>query len=198
MRIETRRGIHTLTGLVPLAVFLAFHLWEHWPAVTDRGLVLARMRSSSAAAAEVIFVFLPLLAHAVLGLGLSREPDPLDAHTSPAFRRLQMLTGLVTAVFVVWHVSSVWLVRVTHPDGARASLAMLADQLGQMWGAGAYLLGVSAACVHFSQGLAAAWIRRRKPSNRRFVRAFCGGLGVLIWVMFVDVLAAYAAGAALL
>jgi succinate dehydrogenase / fumarate reductase cytochrome b subunit len=198
MNLETRRGVHTFTGLVPLAVYMVFHVWEHLPARVDRDLELARLRQSTYAPLEIALVFVPLLVHALLGLGLSRNEDPSQAYVSPAFRRLQAATGVLTLPFLLWHVAGVWLPRVVEEGGGRAALAALSEQAGPVWGMTFYLLGLSAVSIHFGQGLSAVWIRRFPDVPTRAVRAFGILLGILLWGAMVNLLAVYSAGAPLL
>jgi succinate dehydrogenase / fumarate reductase cytochrome b subunit len=198
MNLEMRRGVHTFTGLVPLGVYMVFHVWEHLPARVDRDLELARLRQSTYAPLEILLVFVPLIVHAVLGLSLSRSADSSRAYASPAFRRMQAATGIAALPFLIWHVAGVWLPRVLNDGGGREALAALRDQVGPMWGMGLYLLGLSAVSIHFGQGLSAVWIRRFPDAPPRTVRTAGVVLGILLWGAMVDVLAVYSGGASLL
>ena len=106
---------------------------------------------------------------------------------------------MVVVVFLGLHLVGVWLPRVRAGDRPGAAYAAMLDQVGTLPLAALYVVGVSAVCVHFGQGLAAVLSRygvlRLSP---RASRVLGTGLGVLLWLLFIDELAAYASGAALL
>jgi succinate dehydrogenase / fumarate reductase cytochrome b subunit len=197
MNADALRRLHSLTGLVPLSAYLAFHAWEQWPIREGRDAALARMSHTENAPLELLFVLVPLLVHAALAARVFALPDTRGAYLSPAFRRLQGLTGGLTLVFLLFHVSAVWLPRVLSGSVANAYDAMLA-QTGTAFPAGLHVVGVSAVCVHFGQGLSAAWLRLWPDSPAGPVRSMGLIVGLLLWLMFVDELAAYAGGAPLM
>ncbi len=198
MDLATLRRWHSFMGLVPLSAYMGFHAWEHWPVRASRDAALERMELVSSAPMEIAVLMLPLLAHAGLGLRLWRQPDETRAYASPAFRSLQAVTGLLTALFLLWHVGGVWLPRVISGGRASAAYSAMLDQAGPSLGMGLYVLGVSAVCIHFGQGLGAAWIRNTPTVSPVFARAVGALVGTLIWLVMLDLLAVYATGAALL
>ena len=103
MQRDAMRRIHRATGLFPLAAYLLFHAWEHWPVRESRDALFARLAHTRHGLIEVTCVLLPLIVHAGLGLALSREPAGLARYASPAFRRLQAVTGGLSAIFIVLH-----------------------------------------------------------------------------------------------
>jgi succinate dehydrogenase/fumarate reductase cytochrome b subunit len=191
------RTLHSFLGLVPLGTYLGFHAWELWPVRYGRGPALERLEETSYLPFEIALVVVPLLAHAGLGLWLSRSPDPACVYKSSAFRRFQAITGVVTLVFLLVHLSSVWLPRALSGRPAEAYGAML-DQVATLPGAALYVLGTSAVCVHFGQGLSAAWLRLRPRASPRGVRAAGVAVGVSLWWVLFSALATYATGAPLM
>lgn len=198
MHIHMLRKVHSFTGLVPLCAYMGFHTWEHWPVREGRDAVLHRMALTSSAPVEILLLLLPLLIHASLGLRVSRQPDTSQTYASDAFRRLQRVTGILSAPFLLWHVGWVWLPRVTAGGQAHAAYSAMQDQAGPALGMALYVLGVSAVCVHFGQGLGAAVIRHAPAVSPSFARWVSAGLGVAMWVAMIDVLAVYATGGPLL
>ncbi len=192
------RKLHSFTGLVPLGAYMGFHTWEHWPARDGRDAALHRMSLASSAPVEIVLLILPLLVHATLGLRLARTPDPSAAYRSAGFRQLQRVTGIVTAAFLLWHVGLVWVPRLVDGGRAEAAYAAMLDQAGPVAGMMLYVIGISAVCVHFGQGLGAAWIRHGQPVSRPFARSMSALLALFLWVAMIDVLSVYATGAALL
>jgi succinate dehydrogenase/fumarate reductase cytochrome b subunit len=198
MASDRLRKIHTFTGLVPLALYLAFHAWEHWPVRAGRDPLLDRLSGSAFAPAEILLVLLPLLVHGAAGLRLSRQPDPARSYASPSFRRLQAATGVVTGLFVLWHAAFVWLPAVGRPDRASVAFDAMLDQAGGYLGAGLHVVALSAVCVHFGQGLSAAWLRHRPQAPVGFVRGAGIFFGLMLWVVLLNELSVYAGGSALL
>jgi succinate dehydrogenase / fumarate reductase cytochrome b subunit len=197
MNADAQRRLHSLTGLFPLGAYLCFHAWEHWPIRAGRDPLLDRINATSSAPLEVLLVIVPLLVHAALGLKLFRESDGSRAYLSPAFRRLQAVTGFITLAFLLWHLVSVWGPRIASGGSHRAYDAML-EQAGSTLGAALHVVALSAVCVHFGQGLSAAWLRLWPDSPARLVRGLGIGLGLCVWLALLDELAAYAGGAPLL
>jgi hypothetical protein len=97
---------------------------------------------------------------------------------------------------LLWHVSAVWLSRVL--SGTVAGYDAMLTQTGTTLPAALHVVGVSAVCVHFGQGLSAAWLRLWPDSPPGPVRSIGLVLGLSLWLMFVDELAAYAGGAPLM
>ena len=198
MAPDRLRKIHSFTGLVPLALYLGFHAWEHWPVRAGSEPLLARLRDSSWVPAEVVLVLLPLFAHGALGVVLSRQPEPRPVYASPAFRRLQLVTGVISGLFVLWHGGFVWLPALLAPDRASAAFDVMLDQAGTYVGAGLHVFALSAVCIHFGQGLGAAWLRYRPGAPVRLIRILGGALGLILWLVLLEELSVYAGGAPLL
>lgn len=198
MDLPTLRRFHSFTGLVPLSAYMGFHAWEHWPARVSRDAALERMQLVSSAPVEIVVVMVPLLVHAGLGLRLSREADETGAYASPGFRSLQAITGIATLAFLLWHVGGVWLPRVVAGGSALSAYSAMLDQAGPSLGMGLYVLGISTVCIHFGQGLGAAWIRHTPAVSPVFARSVGALVGAAVWIVMLNVLAVYATGAALL
>lgn len=198
MNLQTLRKIHSFIGLLPLGAYLLFHAFEQSAARTGRDAAIARLAVTSSTPLEVLFVLVPLLAHAVLGLYLaSTQDDRASPYVSRSFRRLQLSTGVVTALFLGLHVVTVWSARVREGRAAAAYTAMT-NQVGTLPAAALYVLGTSCVCWHFAQGLSAALLRTAPNLSPRVVRVGCAIVGLGLWITFIDELAAYATGSALL
>lgn len=197
MQPATLRKLHSFSGLFPLGAYLLFHAYEHLAIRAGRDPAIARLGQTSNVALELMLVLLPLLVHAGLGLWLARHADFSPAYASPRFRRLQAGSGVLTALFLVWHVAGVWLPRALSGRSADA-FGALSEQVASLPRAGLYALGASAACLHFAQGLSAVLIRNRPELSVALVRAVAALLGIFLWLTFVNELMAYATGAPLL
>jgi succinate dehydrogenase / fumarate reductase cytochrome b subunit len=199
MRRDTLRKLHSFTGLFPLGAYLFFHAYEHLALRSGRDALLDRLARTTSWPLELIGILLPLLVHAGLGLYLARVPDAPASYASASFRGLQRVSGLFAVVFLGLHLVGVWLPRVQADDRPGAAYAAMLDQVGTLPLATLYVLGVTAVCLHFGQGLAALVSRYGLLGlTPRASRLLGAGVGLLLWLTFIDELAAYASGAALL
>lgn len=195
------RRVHSATGLFPLGAYLLFHAWEQWPVRESRDALFARLASSHNALIEAAVVLLPLIVHAVLGLRLyvSRAPAEGDGYVSPSFRGMQAITGLFAIAFIVLHLLGGFLPRISEPNPIGAAFMGVRGQVERLSGMAIYVLGIAAVCTHFGQGLGLSLLRlspaQFSPRGARVVGLV---VGVLLFLIFLNELAAYATGAALL
>lgn len=198
MHIDTLRKLHSFTGLFPLGAYLLFHAYEHAAIRDGRDALILRLTRTTNAPLEVACVLLPMLIHAFLGLRLARLPGARAVYASPAFGRFQVVSGLMVAAFLLLHVGTIWLTRVVQQRPAAAYGAML-EHVGTLPAAAVYVLGVSAVCAHFGQGLSTLLTRHGLLHlSPRGARILGGLVGVALWITFIDELMAYVTGAALL
>ncbi len=179
--------LHSISGVVPVGVFLAFHLYSN--AEAGRGAdaynAMARRIQGTPAllAVEVLLIALPLLFHGLYGL--FRIADEAPAGTGVPRRALaiaQRATGVVLFAFVFVHLWTARLVQIR--DHASLDLFRLMQAvLANPWFRGAYVAGVLAATFHLSAGLwtfAEAWGIAATPRARRFAAALAAAaFGVL-------------------
>jgi len=153
------RRLHSLTGVVPVGVFVAFHLWENSTAArgADAYNEMARRLQDLpfAVAMEVLLILLPLLYHGVYGLFVSSTARP-DVAAGPFVRRwmffLQRLTGTVVFAFVLFHLWTTRLVQLTDHrelDLFRQVQAAVANP----WIFAFYVAGILSATYHLSSGI---------------------------------------------
>lgn len=205
MHPELLRKLHSFTGLFPLGAYLLFHAYEGLAARGGRTQAVLRLERTTYAPFEVICLFLPLLVHAALGVRLARASaqarqsgEDGAPYASPNFRSLQLWTGVISAAFVLWHVAGVWLPRVVAGRPAAGYGAMV-DHAGTLPRAVLYVVGTTAVCAHFAQGLSAVCLRYHiLPFSPRWVRVSCATLTAALWATLIDALSAYVAGRALL
>jgi succinate dehydrogenase / fumarate reductase cytochrome b subunit len=207
MNPEILRKLHSFTGLFPLGAYLLFHAYEQLSVRTGRIAAVTSLERTMYAPLEVACVLFPLIVHAALGVRLSRlslraPPLPTDDGSFPyaslAFLRLQIWSGIVSACFLFWHVAGVWVPRVVAARPAAGYGAMV-DHAATLPRAALYVLGTSAVCVHFGQGLSAVCLRYQILNvTPRAARVLFGLLGALLWLTFIDELSAFVAGRPLL
>lgn len=190
-----------LTGAVPLAGYLALHLLTQLSVFWGPN-AHARWGGVSSApgwvALEIVGLYLPLVAHVVLGVRrLARPDEPADGTDwpSPLGRRLAQASGAVLLIFLVVHVAEFrlrsWTGELLPSDYYSELCARLSSTRwgGVPWAALGYLLGVAAAAQHGAWGLYHGALRlglvgaRRAGAWARFCLGLgwcCFGLGALI------------------
>ncbi len=194
------RRLHSLSGVLPLSAFFAEHMWTNAASLAgDRAFdkaVADLQRIPGLWFLEVLGILLPLLFHASYGIWVSMNARPDLRHY--AYPRhwayvLQRATGIVTLVFVLWHL---WELRVQKAFfGMRPEYfsTELAGRLGSLrwgipWMSVLYVVGVLAAAYHFANGLwgfLCAWgVVVSRPAQQRALAA-CASLGVIFGALGV-------------
>ncbi|MEY4479339.1 MAG: hypothetical protein RLZZ267_17 [Bacillota bacterium] len=189
------RKLHSLLGVIPLGFFLLEHLLTNFEAfygleafseqiewLVSLPLVLVL---------EIFGIWLPLLYHGVYGLFIAFQARH-NTNNFGYFRnwmfRLQRITGVITLIFVAWHVFEtrvqVGLGKVEHADLGLLMHNILSDNLMFTL----YLIGVIATAFHFSNGLWAflvSWGITIGAKSQRISTYFTMVLFVIMSVMFV-------------
>jgi succinate dehydrogenase hydrophobic anchor subunit len=118
-----------------------------------------------------------------------------DVRTVRGLAAVQIVSGVLAAAFIVYHVVQVHaLERGPHQDAFAAYGALLAA-LGRPWIFVAYVVGVTAVCFHAAFG--AARFTSGTPQGSRGMRLLFGTLALLLWALWLQPLARLATGAAL-
>jgi succinate dehydrogenase / fumarate reductase cytochrome b subunit len=205
-RSASFRRAHSLTGVVPVGVFLIGHLWTQQAALAGRAAYdQARSGLFAARWLEIVFVLAPLTFHAVFGVVLAlRSRTNVDAY--PLGRNwmyvAQRVTGLVTFAFVVWHVMELWAPQLRGGLGADQMYPKLEEDLsttsrGFPVAAVATLVGVACASFHFANGvwgfvLGLGLVRRR--SRQAALAAATVVLGIVLYVAGTNAVVYFATG----
>lgn len=198
MDTASLRRLHATTGLVPLGAYLLFHAWEHWPIRHGRDALLARVSRSTSPLLEVSCVLLPMLVHAALGLWLVRDVEGVRAYVSPAFRKLQLVTGMLASGFLLFHVATLWLPRLVGEGALLAAYSATLEWTGTAPLLVLHAVGIGAVCTHFGQGVGLALPRLWPAIAPRHGRVLGVLLGTALWLVFLNELSAYATYAPLL
>jgi succinate dehydrogenase/fumarate reductase cytochrome b subunit (b558 family) len=205
------RKLHSLSGVVPVGVFLCEHLWTNARALTgqagfDRGV--AEIQALPALTlVEVFGVFLPLAFHALFGVWLLTKGSA-NAGRYPLARNwmyiMQRVTGVLTMIFVIYHLWEFRLQKWLFGMDASAFYGTLQAHLsstayGVPWIALLYMTGIAAATFHFANGLSTfcfGWgIAITRPAQRRLGWAFAA-LGAALFFLGADTVVWFATGSA--
>ncbi|WP_453994577.1 succinate dehydrogenase cytochrome b558 subunit [Bacillus nitroreducens] len=168
------RRLHSLLGVIPVGVFLILHL------VVNNFATRGEEAYNSASGfmgslpfrilLEVVVIYLPLLFHAIYGLYIAFTAKN-NVSKYGFFRNwmfyLQRITGIITLIFVAWHV---WETRVQAALGAEVNFDMMADIFSSPAMIVFYLVGVISTIFHFSNGLwsfAVSWGLTITPRSQK-------------------------------
>src|SRR5512139_1357892 len=151
-----RARVHSASGAL-LAGYTALHLWELSAASSGREAFVERLawRTGAAAgsAAFVVAIAALLLSHVVLGVLRSRgDAGERGPYGSRDDRRLQWLTAVIAALFVLAHVGHVWSAAGVGGVDARAAYDRLRAELGRPGWLSLYVLGTGALFLHLAGG----------------------------------------------
>jgi succinate dehydrogenase / fumarate reductase cytochrome b subunit len=156
---NTLRRLHSLTGILPIGLFLAFHMFINSKAV--QGAAHYRAATEEIAKLpyvtliEVLAIGVPILFHMVLGILIvvtGQANVGRFRHERNWGYGLQRVSGLVLVAFLIYHVwSSRFAPEALTPNGDL--FALMKRQLSSPAVFGFYVLGVASAAFHLGNGL---------------------------------------------
>lgn len=196
------RKLHSLLGVIPLGAFLIEHMLTNYEAF-NKGkegyvdMVLWINGLPLVFFLELFGIWLPLLYHGVYGLYVafqSRNNVPNYGYFRNWMFFFQRLTGVITLVFVTWHVFEtrvqVALGKVEHADVGTLMHEILSNPLFFAF----YVIGVVCASFHFCNGIwsfLVSWGITIGPRSQRVSTYVTMALFVIMSVMFVLALTAF-------
>jgi len=156
---------------------------------------------------ELLFVLLPLVLHAAIGLWLvaSRqplaEPSPYSATLAAAMR----VTGLVALAFLAMHLPELRFRGLVHSPSGGELATRLAEDLsstwhGLPWRGAAYLLGSGCVVFHFAAGLWGFFARSSRGADARarwWAALGAATVGSAMWLLLLNAIVFHATGARL-
>jgi succinate dehydrogenase / fumarate reductase cytochrome b subunit len=211
-RVDRLRRIFSLSGVVPLGIFVLGHVAVNAAALRGEGAFAATEDALRAipglALLELLFVDVPLAVHAALGLWLwAMRPAMLASTAYPAGVRPAMrATAIAALAFVVWHAASL---RLRAPGGelhGGVLATLLVRDLsstwkGVPWRGVAYLAGSACVVFHFAAGAwgvyAASTFGRASARHTRVAGWAAAVGGAVLWLLMVDVIVFHATGSRL-
>ena len=156
------RRIHSLTGIVPVGLFLVYHLYLqlylHSGAEVYNSVVNNFYDSPLAIWALIFIVYIPLFFHAFFGIRLIFESRVQTSYTyfSHLLYWLQRISGVGVLLFVIAHI---WNTKIgpliagnwgSHYEHLSNGFA---DPQSGIVTKSVYLLGILGAVFHFSNGI---------------------------------------------
>lgn len=169
------RRLHSLLGVIPVGVFLFVHLTVNYQATKG---VEAYNKAAEFMGnlpyvlfLEIFIIFLPLLFHAIYGIYIAFTAKN-NVHRYGWFRNwmflLQRLTGIITLIYVVWHV---WNTTIQAKFfNAEVNFDMMANIVDNPVTLTLYIIGIVSAVFHLANGLwsfCVSWGLTVSPKSQR-------------------------------
>ena len=185
----------SLSGLVPLPVFLTLHLSRELALAfaSDVSDLIRPAPGIGSILTGALLVWAPLLLHAALGVRLlisGRGSTRPAAGDVPALAlRLSRWTSVAALLFIAYHAReyplAVWLAEADARDaGLRLVARLSSTNFGVPLRAGAYLLGLAATVAHAGLGVHRALLREgwlNSAARRRASARLCAAMSALLF-----------------
>lgn len=208
------RRLHSLTGLVPVGVFLCFHL------LANASILVARDGSEFQKSVErihalgpllfpveMIGIWIPLAFHALLGFQIifTAEMNTQQYRYGGNVRyMLQRTTGMIAFFFIIYHAWQMhWFgaplgggfFRAHDASGAPAAAVTTATTIQAAWWiAPLYAVGILASVFHLANGIWTSlitWGITIRPQSQRAAGYVCTVFGVLLAVVGMGALSGF-------
>ena len=196
------RRLHSLSGIVPVGVFLCVHLSvnasilagaDAFQFAVDQIHNLARLGILKVV--EVCFIFIPIAFHAIVGflIWMSGRSNMMQYRYSGGIRyTLQRWTGIIAIVFILIHL---WHVHWIIPGGAEfdphAAAQTAVAAMAHGWVAPIYAVGVLCAVFHLANGIwtfLITWGITIGPRSQTISGRFCIVIGIVLGLLGMSAL----------
>jgi succinate dehydrogenase / fumarate reductase cytochrome b subunit len=190
------KRLHSLSGVVPIAGFVAFHLFENSNSVMGADKfneTVHTIRSMPYLSLLELGLLLPILFHALMGVYLVSKAKrntlqfPTRANWSYT---LQRVTGMILLFFIAFHVYTTRFAGIASDQ----MFQYMAGQYAHTWISCFYVLGILSAAFHLSNGLwgfAVAWGIVTGEKSMDLAWKACMGLGLAVALMGLNALAGF-------
>ena len=154
------RRLHSLLGVIPVGLFLVFHLSMNFTVVGGEDFynkavgVMELVPHALLLAMEWIIIYIPLMFHAFYGIYIAFTAKH-NVKRFSTFRNwmfaLQRFTGIFLVVFVAWHIVQT---RIQKALGEEVNFSMMEDIVaGNPFWLTFYIVGILSATFHLANGL---------------------------------------------
>lgn len=205
------RRLHSLSGLVPIGAFLFIHLLSNATVLSGPEQFqkqVARIHELPALVAiEIIFIFIPLLFHSILGFKIWIESSRPNAYQYPYGGNirysLQRITGGITFVFILYHLWQMhWTGKpfgggkfVFNPgDNIDSAVSTARAIQSALWVAPFYALGIISSVFHLANGIWTSlitWGITIRPQSQRAAGYACATFGIILGLIGLGALSGF-------
>lgn len=194
------RRLHSLLGVIPVGLFLAFHLSLNFTAVggeeTYNGAtgMMELVPHSLLLLMEWVIIYIPLMFHAFYGVYIAFTATHNTKNFS-TFRnwmfKLQRFTGVFLVIFVAWHI---FQTRVQKALGEEVDFNMVAEIVDNPWMLAFYIVGILSATFHLANGLwsfCVSWGITQSPKSQKITTYISMFVFVVLSIMGVAAILAF-------
>lgn len=209
------RRLHSLTGLVPVGVFLVLHLSTNatvlapGPKGAEFQHAVERIHALGwlLTPVEILGIFVPLGFHALLGFQImfTARPNAQQYRYGSNIRySLQRITGVVAFLFIAYHVWQMhWMgapfgggqFKLHDASGAPAAAATTAAAIQAAWYiAPLYAVGILASVFHLANGIWTSlitWGITVRPRSQQVAGYVCAVFGVVLSLIGLGALSGF-------
>jgi succinate dehydrogenase / fumarate reductase cytochrome b subunit len=193
------RRLHSLTGILPIGLYVLFHLGVNSFAASgvESYNRMAEFLESLPylIAIEIPFIWLPILYHSGYGIYIhaTGRPNPFQyPYSNNWLYWLQRWSGVVTLVFIGWHF---WQTRMSnYLYGSVIEFQMMADIFADPRWLAFYAVGLTAVSFHLGNGLRTfllTWGGVVGDSARRRVGVACAVFAAFVLVFSLATVRAF-------
>jgi succinate dehydrogenase / fumarate reductase cytochrome b subunit len=187
------RKLHSLTGIVPIGAFLIEHLISNFEALKGPAAYAAQVKFLNGLplvrVLEWVFIFIPILYHALYGLYITfrgRQNVNVYPWAGNWMYLMQRVTGIIAFAYIIQHVWRQRFSGISLPEHPGAAFHKVQVELSNPWMLGIYAIAMIATCWHFSYGLwlfAAKWGITPGDKARKNFGYVCTALGAVFIVI---------------
>lgn len=194
------RRLHSLLGVIPVGLFLVFHLSLNFTATggseayNDATGMMELIPHWLLLIIEWVVIYIPLMFHAFYGVYIAFTATH-NTKRFGTFRnwmfRIQRMTGIFLVVFVAWHI---WQTRIQKALGDTVDFDMMADIVANPWMLAFYIVGILSATFHLSNGLwsfLVSWGITQSPKSQKIVTYISMAVFVILSVIGVMAILAF-------
>ena len=194
------RRLHSLLGVIPVGLFLVFHLSLNFTAVggeqayNDATGVMELVPHSLLLLVEWVVIYIPLMFHAFYGVFIAFTATPNTGRFS-TYRNwmfsLQRFTGVFLVIFIAWHI---FQTRIQKALGDEVNFNMMEEIVSNPFMLGFYIVGILSATFHLTNGLWAflvSWGITQSPQSQKIATYVTNILFVILSVVGVAAILAF-------
>lgn len=194
------RRLHSLLGVVPVGLFLAFHLSLNFTAVGGEQAynnatgVMETVPHALLLLVEWIVIYIPLLFHGFYGVYIAftatHNTNRFSTYRNWAFK-IQRFTGVFLVVFIAWHLFET---RIQKALGADVDFNMMEEIVANPAMLAFYIVGILSATFHLTNGLWAflvSWGITQSPQAQKVATYVTNVLFVILSVVGVAAILAF-------
>jgi succinate dehydrogenase/fumarate reductase cytochrome b subunit (b558 family) len=206
------RRLHSITGVVPVGVFLILHLWTNSKALQGEDAFAGAVNDIQGLPylplIEIFGIFLPLAYHSFYGVYLAFQGKQSSLRYRYARNWLyfmQRASGMLALAFILYHLGEFRVQKWLFGMPASAFYQTLEAHLsstywGVPWTALLYLTGVAATVFHFANGLSGvcmSWGITLTRAAQRRATVVCWALGLVLFGLGTNTVLFFATGSKL-